>query len=60
MGKTDASGLGGHIDQVHARAANEVTDKGVAGALEQLTRRAELDDLSAVHHGDLLGESGGL
>ena len=28
--------------------------------LEEFARRAELDDLPAVHHGDLVGESRGL
>ena len=34
---------------VHARRADEVTDEGVPGLLEQLDRRADLHDLAQIH-----------
>ena len=59
-GETDAAGLRLHVDQVHPGAADEIADKGVARPLEQFPWRAELDDLAAVHHRDLVGEGRGL
>ena len=41
---------------VHARRADEVADEGVPRPLEQLDRRADLDDHALMHHHDLVGE----
>ena len=59
-GEPDAARLRLHLDQVHARAADEIADKGVARPLEQFPRRAELHDLPAVHHHECIGEGRGL
>src|SRR5690606_2043029 len=60
IGETHTALAALHVDQIHARTADEIADEGVPGTLEQLARGTELDDLPAIHHRDLVGEGGGL
>jgi hypothetical protein len=47
-------------DEVHARAADEAGDEGVAGALVEFLGRADLLDAAVAQHHDAVGQRHGL